>query len=126
MKEEPARQEGGEQCPGEIVKKILGSWSQGERESSSRKKRGAMRLERGPGQQGRVSWAPGAGVRVRAVGTREGCYLLQFFKLYNLEKFLQKHHLMVSLSLMCCHFYLTIPFWRNIWWVSLIIYTMVC
>lgn len=51
-----------------------------------------MRLERGPGQQGRVSWAPGAGVRVRAVGTREGCYLLQFFKLYNLEKFLQKHH----------------------------------
>ena len=29
---------------------------------------------------------------MRAVGTREGCYLLQFFKLYNLEKFLQKHH----------------------------------
>ena len=43
------------------------------------KKQGAVWLERQLGQQGHVSWTPGAGVRVQAMGTREQCYLLQVF-----------------------------------------------
>ena len=38
--EEPAGQDGVEQCPGEIIKKNpWGSWSQGERERPQRRKR---------------------------------------------------------------------------------------
>lgn len=40
-KEEPARQEGVEQCPGDIIKKILGELEpRRERESSKKKMRG--------------------------------------------------------------------------------------
>ena len=64
-KEEPARQEGGEQCPGEIVKKILGSWSQGERELEQEKvgsnEAGAGAGSAGPCELGSWCWSEGEG-----------------------------------------------------------------
>ena len=58
--EEPAGQDGVEQCPGEIIKKNpWGSWSQGERERELKEENagGAMRLKPWLVQQGPMSWA---------------------------------------------------------------------
>lgn len=58
-KEEPARQEGVEQCPGEIMKKNPGGVGAKERErAQGRRCGGALRLELWLGQQGPMSWAP--------------------------------------------------------------------
>ena len=57
-KEEPARQEGVEQCPGDIIKKILGELEpRRERELKEENAGGAMRLEPWLVQQGPMSWA---------------------------------------------------------------------